>query len=77
MQAFTDSKHKQAAGLVQQASSIARAMLHVYQGLHALSTGAGISGSSGGMRHCSITPRDLTAWVEGLKRWGTACTPVS
>jgi hypothetical protein len=68
VQAFTDSKHKQAAGLVQQAPSIARAMLHVYQSLHVLATGAGASGTSAGMQHCSFTPRDLTAWVEGLKR---------
>jgi hypothetical protein len=51
--------------LVQQAPSIARAMLQVYLGLHALPCSAG---GSAGVRHCSFTPRDLTAWVEGLQR---------
>lgn len=73
LQAFTNSKRKQAGALVQQAPSIARAMLQVYQGLHALSCSAG---GSAGMRHCSFTPRDLTAWVEGLQRCVCMCVVV-
>jgi hypothetical protein len=68
-QAFEDSKQKQAAALFQQAPSFARAMLQVYQSMQAFPASAAGSARTGAMRHCSFTPRDLTAWVDGLKRW--------
>jgi hypothetical protein len=67
-QAFQDSKQKQATALFQQAPSFARAMLQIYQGMQALHSTAAGSARTGAMRHCSFTPRNLTAWVDGLKR---------
>jgi hypothetical protein len=67
VQAFVDSKHKQASALVGQAPNIARAMLQVYHGLQAMLNSAA-DGTALAARHCNFTPKYLTAWVQGLKR---------
>jgi len=68
LQAFESNTQKQAAAVVGQAPTFARSMLHVYQGLQTMSQLSMDSSVLSGMQHCSFTPRDLTAWVVGLKR---------
>lgn len=70
LQAFGDNKSKQAALLISQAANFAKCMLQVYEQLQAQlqdrDVGNGITSSQ--RHYCKVTPRDLTAWVQGLKR---------